>query len=266
MLDHIADYRVLDALEDPAAPGARWLVEAPDRLATGTEPVVVEVVPADPADVLPDLARWAAAGGPGLAVPLEVGPWDGTPDGPGPGAWVSRRLPLRGRPEPLAGGGATVAALAGVARALAALHAVGAIHGGLRPARLLAGGGGASLDLPGAAAAGPSGRLLVARSAADLDTVAPELLRGEVPDAAADVWALAATALQVLGGRLAHPALAGAVLLDGVAEVLGGDPDLGGIDDDLAEALAPALRTDPGDRAPAGALADALGALDGGAW
>ena len=264
MQDWIADYRVVRPLDDPARPGTRYVVEPPARLALRGVTVVAEIGDGDPADLLPDLSRWAGAAAAaashhrdhiGLVVPLEVGGLDGdvSPGDP-PGMWVSRLVDVDDRSslDP-------VAVVAGAARGLAALHEAGGVHGAISAGRMLVTPTGGVLDL--APPAGPAIPGLVARVASPglLDGVAPEVARGEPAGPAADIWALGACLHMAVTGQRVRPGLDGAVLLTAVQRAVL-EPariDAGG----LSELLAACCRTDPAQRPSAAAVAEGLEVL-----
>ena len=266
MPDWIADYHVVAPLDDPARPGSRWLATAPGRLGLGGASVVIEVGPGEPADLLPDLSRWAAAaagGGTGLVVPLEVGPLEGGAPGAGaagdggtPAVWLSRLAEIDHRP-----GADPVAVVAGAARGLAALHAAGGVHGAVTAGRILATPGGGILDLPPLRGRAVPGLIATVESTAGLDALAPEVARGEGPSPASDIWALAACLHLALTGQGLHPGLEHDVLLDAVQRVAFEPP---GIDaGEASELLAACCRLDPAQRPAATAVAAALDGLAG---
>ncbi|MCU4185668.1 protein kinase [Acidiferrimicrobium sp. IK] len=268
MQDWIADYHVVRPLDDPARPGSRFVALAPPRLDLDGRPVVIEVGPGEPADLLPDLSRWAAAaaraaaGDPGrsaLAVPLEVGPLDAAAGGPGPGGtdaqmWLSRLADVEDRP-----GADPVVIVAGAARGLATLHEAGGVHGAISAGRMLTTPDGGVLDLP--PLTGPATPGLVARVSepGQLDGLAPEVARGEPPSAASDVWALGACLHTAVTGRRVHPDLDRAVLLNALQRVVF-EPariDAG----DLTEILSACCQADPSQRPSAAAVAAGLAGL-----
>ncbi len=250
MLEWIADYRVLGALEDPARPGVRVTAAPPARLGLTDDRVVVELVDGDPGSLLPWLAGWAdAAGrGPGLAVPLEVGPVAG-------GSFVARSTPGVDGP----GAAPTIAAVTAAAGGLATLHASTLVHGALTPARILSTGDGSGgvLDLPAVDPAG-SALVTVAPSADALDTVAPEVLRGDPPAPSSDVWSLGCCLLRAVTGAPAHPGIDQDVLLAAVARVTGERPAVEGAVQQYVGLVSACLQLDPDARPPA---ADVVAAL-----
>jgi hypothetical protein len=277
MLDWIADYRVVRSLDDPLRPGTRYLAAPPDRLGLRTPQVVIEIGPGEPADLLPDLSRWASAaarahdeaGWSGLAVPLEVGPLEVGPldqaSTPAPQLWLSRLVEVDERQvaDPL-----TV--VAGAALGLAALHAAGGVHGAISAGRMLTTAAGGVLDLPPLIGPAVPGLLARVRDPGQLDALAPELARGEVPTAASDVWALGACLHLALTGRRVRPGMENAVLLTAVqraafepAEVAASQFRAGvlltGVPaGDVARMIADCCNFDPGDRPTAGTVAAAL--------
>ncbi len=269
MQDWIADYRVTRALDDPLLPGRRFVAIAPERLGLGAAQVVIEIGPGDPADLLPDLSRWAAAaagtgaakaGGAGLAVPLEVGPiaWDAVerpPSAPAhPLLWVSRLVEVEG-----AGTQSPVVVTAGAASGLAALHRAGGIHGAVSAGRILSTPTGGILDLP--PPTGPSTPGLLARvtDIGILDGIAPELARGEPAGAPSDVWAIGAHLHLATTGQRVHPGIDGTTLLTAVQRAVFEPAQI--VAGALAEVLAACCSFDPAERPSAAAVAASLAAL-----
>lgn len=262
----VADYRIEHVLDDPARPGTRFLATPPPRAAMPDPLVVIEVGPGDPADVLPDLSRWAAAasgpadgwGGPapewGLVVPLEVGPF--YDDDGGTGTWVARRA---GVVAAGTAGPPLLVVMAGAAAGLAALHRAGGIHGEVSTGRMLATPSGGLLDLPPPVTPGAPGRIVAVAATEALDTLAPEVARGDARSPAADVWALGACLYRTLTGQLVHPGLERDVLLTAVQRVIFERPALGS-GDGLAALAAECLRLDPGERPTAAEVASRLDA------
>jgi hypothetical protein len=123
------------------------------------------------------------------------------------GGSLAALLARRGSLEP----GEVVTVAAPLAQALAVAHARGLVHGDVTPSNVLFTGDGMPLlsDLGVARVAGE--RLLAVDGTAEY--VDPAVARGSVPDAAADVWALAAVCHHMLAGAPPHEGV-------GVADVL----------------------------------------------
>ncbi len=170
--------------------------------------------------------------------------------------------------QPLALDGAAIVAVADAARAVAALHAAGRIHGDLRPGTVRASGARTALIVPPPRIDAPS--LLAARlrsggaTPRDVAFAAPEVVTGVRADAGSDVYALAAMAFVAATGRvplgaidvraLAEPAVGG-VAASAIARCLGDAPRPEAAT--LADALAAAEQeqSEPGTRAPDSATA-----------
>ncbi|MEU0518400.1 serine/threonine-protein kinase [Streptosporangium sp. NPDC006007] len=140
----------------------------------------------------------------------------------------------------------------GLAQALVAIHAAGVVHRDLKPANvILADGEPVVIDF-GIACALDSSSVTV--SGAILGTpgyLAPEMLEGADPGAAADLFSFGATLAYAATGR--HPYGAGPALAVGY-RVVHHDPDLEGAPGWLAPLLQECMRRDPRDRPSAGAL------------
>jgi eukaryotic-like serine/threonine-protein kinase len=151
---------------------------------------------------------------------------------------------------------------ADVAGALAALHAAGLVHRDVTPSNIL-------LPLDGGARLGDFG---IARtwdgSAAEdvtatgdlvgtLRFVAPEILAGEPPGPAADVWALGAVLYEAVSGRRPFDASSPAALLASQRDA----PPMDRVDPDLASLLGRMLDADPARRPAATAVASALAGI-----
>ncbi len=156
--------------------------------------------------------------------------------------------------------------LADAAEGLVALHARGILHRDVTPRNVLLSGGRAKLgDLGLARAGGASERPALAELTATGTTVgtlaylAPELLEGEPPSAASDVYGLGAVAYRTLTGVLPHAAGNVAELV--TARLLPVAPlgeHLSGVAPALASLLARALDGRPGARPGAAELATGL--------
>lgn len=262
--DWIADYEIRRPFDDPLRPARRAVAVPPIRLGLPEDEVLVEIGAAGQADVLPSLTRWAAAagqsadasGGPparGLTLPLEAGPLPADDGGPSR-TWVTRRAVVGAAPD---GTPVPLGALAGAATGLAALHGAGGIHGAITPGRILTTSSGGLLDLPPLDGPSTPGLVCVVDSAVELDTVAPEVLRGEPPAAPSDVWSLAACVHRARTGRLVHTGLASDLLLTAVQRVIAEWPSATDTSD-LGALTAACLSPDPGGRPAAAELAAAL--------
>jgi dienelactone hydrolase len=153
-------------------------------------------------------ARIAAAlDHPNIATVYEIGEWESRPFiamAYCPGATIKERLPAG--PLPLSD---VVSILSQMAGALAHAHAAGVVHRDLKPANVMVGPDGhlRILDFGLARQSSPDGAT-VSRLTTDGETLgtvaymAPEQVRGETVDAAADVWALGVTLYEMLTGVL----------------------------------------------------------------
>lgn len=155
--------------------------------------------------------------------------------------------------QPLALDATTLGAVADAARAVAALHASGRIHGDLRPGTVRTSGARTALVVPPPRIDAPA--LLAARlrsgaaAPRDVAFAAPEVVTGVRADASSDVYALAAMAFVAATGRLPVGALdvralcapaVGAIAAGAIARALGDAPRPDAAT--LADALATAER------------------------
>ena len=155
--------------------------------------------------------------------------------------------------------GQVVTLAAPLAAALAEVHSRGRVHGEVSPGNvlldavgrpLLADLGVAWLAELGGAAPGPAPAFVAP------GFVAPEVLAGEPPSAASDVWSLGAVARLALLGAPGVPGPSDG--WDRSGGLAGAVRDAGAVAPDLLDALAGALDHDPWCRPSAGALAAAL--------
>ena len=148
-----------------------------------------------------------------------------------------------------------------IAGGLASLHARGVIHRDVKPHNILICGTGAKLADFGLARAEDTTRLTAAGTGAGtLAYLAPELLGGAEPAAAADVYGLGVVAFQALTGRLPRPSTSMVELVDTrlapAVPVSSVAPGLGRSFDGV---VAAALAIDPARRPPPMAFAAGLG-------
>ncbi|MFG1696185.1 protein kinase [Nonomuraea sp. NPDC049309] len=252
----------------PAGHDGPWTVHRARSAATGTD-VLVKTLSCHRVDkrALKRIIRGFAfpaelAAHAGVVPVLEVGatgdgrPYVVTPPHDGP---TLAERPGRDRPMPLDRAAALVAA---VARAVAATHAAGGVHGRVTPENVV---------LPGNAAPGApagSGVKLTGFALSALMSIAelpggtppsvhasPEELEGRPPMPASDVYTLASVAYELLTGRPPFP-LDGNVAKFALAVLTEAPPALpASVPEDLATALTRALSKDPAARPTATDLA-----------
>jgi len=154
--------------------------------------------------------------------------------------------------------------LVAIAGGLASLHGRGVIHRDVKPHNILLCPSGAKLADFGLARAQDMTRLTApGTGAGTLAYLAPELLAGDEPGPAADVYALGVVAFLGLTGRLPRPSTSMVDLVDArlvpVQPVSAVAPDLGrAFDGVIAAALAPDPARRPPPMAAAAALSQAL--------
>ncbi|MEW9529945.1 protein kinase [Microbispora sp. NPDC049125] len=201
------------------------------------------------AEVLPGVASFCTA------QVLEVGSADGVPyivsefvEGPTLQQAVRDRRPLGGRE--------LRRVAVGTVTALAAIHRAGVVHRDFKPANVLLGRDGPRvIDFGIARAVTPDaahGPEITEEGVLGTPAyMAPEILHGERPTPAADMFAWAGVIVFASSGRApfgddALPAV--------LRRLLTGDPDLGELDGDLREIAAECLAKDPAARPAASAV------------
>jgi hypothetical protein len=171
-----------------------------------------------------------------------------------PGGSLATLLARRGALTP----GEVVTIGAPLAAALAAVHARGLVHGDVTPANVLFRGDGMPLltDLGLARLAGAPPAAVDGTA----EYVDPAVVLGGEPDAAGDVWALAAVCHHMLAGCAPHDGASVEDVLEAAAT--GARAPLGllatGAPRPLVEAVEAALTTDPARRPDAAAFARAI--------
>jgi serine/threonine protein kinase len=99
-------------------------------------------------------------------------------------------------------GMAAVRVVADVAQAAASMHSAGLVHGAIKPGNVLLTTVGAKLADPGLAPVFRPGITLTGRgSASSLEFADPDVLEGDVPSPAADVWSLGVLLHRAVTGR-----------------------------------------------------------------
>ena len=255
--DSIADYQVLR----PWGPAGRYVCRPPDRLGREGEVLVTELaVDAEGWQALCDqLIRLAGAAGPGLLELIEVGP-----DRVTGRAFVVTETARSGMDE--ASGARQeadrLAALEQAARAAHGLHEVGLAHGRIHPGALLLTGRGPVLDLP--RLDGPPGEVVRIGSWRELSCIDPDLLAGEGPSRASDIWALGATLHAALSDRSLYPGIESDEPVTAVQRVMFTRPETDpALPSGLRALVGACLAADPADRPPTAlALAEKLAAAE----
>jgi serine/threonine kinase PknH len=136
--------------------------------------------------------------------------------------------------------------MAGVAEALAAIHAAGVVHRDLKPSNvLLAADGPRVIDFGIARAAESTALTQTGKQIGSPQYMSPEQVRGEPVTPAADVWALGALACFAATGRPPFGDGAQAAVL---YRVLHETPDLGGLPPELSGIVGTCMARDPAGR------------------
>jgi eukaryotic-like serine/threonine-protein kinase len=242
----VADFEVMEALAPTVDGRVRYLCRAPERLA-GVERVMITEVDVDASGwnaLVEKLTRWSAVGADRLLNLLEAGP---DLDPAGAGVYVASEYPSGGRlgdQKAELDVAARVQAVADAARGAHALHEAGLAHGAINlNTVVLTERGGVLGPPPVDQRAGLVTRITDWR---DFVTMDPDLLCGEAPGRATDIWSLGATVHLAASDRpLFHgidadePVTAVQRMLFTRPEI---DPALG---PELAETVAACLDPDP---------------------
>lgn len=193
------------------------------------------------------LVRLAGVPGGGLLEVVEVGPDLETGrvflvTGAAPGGTLARPDRPLGT-EPRQG------AVAAAARAAHALHEVGLAHGSIHPGAVVLTPEGPVLDLPRLDA--PAGEAIHIDGWSGLECIDPDLLRGEPPTRASDIWALGATLHHALSERPLFAGIEEDEPVTAVQRVMLSRPETDpAIGAGLCELISACLAADPADRPP----------------
>ena len=255
----IADYQVTGPW---GRSGRRWVCRAPARLGRDGAVMVSELAVDDDGwqQLCDTLVRLASTPGGRMLELLEVGH-----DLEAGRVYVATEAAEGGTladPERLPGMRERLDAVEAGARGAHALHEVGLAHGSIRPDTVLLTAKGALLDLPRLDA--PEGEVIRIGAWSELIAVDPELLAGESPSRASDIWALGATLHAVLSDRPLFPGIESDEPVTAVQRVMftrpEPDPSLPPPLRDLVDAC---LAADPADRPPSAlAVAERLAATE----
>ena len=244
--DSIADYEVLRPWEWA---DHRYVCRPPRRLNRDGDVMLTELsVDAEGWKQLCDsLVLLASAPGGQMLEAIEVGPDLQT----GRVFLVTEAAPggTLARPDRHLGKDRRLAAVEAAARATHALHEIGLAHGSIRPGTIALTARGPVLDLPRLDA--PAGEAIRIMDWAGVECIDPDLLRGEPPSRASDIWALGVTLHQVLSKRPLFAGIEDDEPVTAVQRVMLSrpepDPEIGlGLRDLIAACVA----ADPADRPP----------------
>jgi eukaryotic-like serine/threonine-protein kinase len=253
--DAIADYEVIRPWDWDER---RYVCRAPRRLGRDGDVMVAELaVDAEGWQHLCDwLVRLASAPAGASLELIEVGP-----DLETGRVFLATEAALDGtlaRPEHPLGPDRRVAAVEAVARGAHALHEVGLAHGSIHPGAVVLTSRGPRLDVPRLDA--PAGEAIRIDGWIELECVDPDLLRGEPPSRASDIWALGATLHHALSKRPLFAGIPDDEPVTAVQRVMMSRPESDPeIRPGLRDLIAACLAADPADRPPtAAALAGQL--------
>ena len=251
--DSIVDYEVLEPWGEGTG---RFVCRPPDRLGW-PGPVLVTELAVD-AEGCDQLIRLNSAAGAGMVQAIELGPDLATG-----GVFVATEHPEGGslaRPTAPLDTAARRRAVEAAARAADALHEMGLAHGAIHRGTVLMAERGALLDLPCLDA--PAGEAIHVASWPELEAVDPEVLGGEAPSRASDIWAIGATLHHALSDRPLYPGIDADQPVTAVQRVMFTRPQVDrAIRSSLVELIEACLAVDPADRpARARDVADRLAA------
>ncbi|WP_051061317.1 serine/threonine protein kinase [Nocardiopsis prasina] len=139
----------------------------------------------------------------------------------------------------------------GTATALAAIHAAGVVHRDLKPDNIMLAPDGPRVIDFGIARAVESTSVTASGVVGTIGYMAPEQLEGARLTAAVDVFAWASVMVFAATGREAFP---GPTQAARIARILGGQPDLAGLDGAFAETIRACLDKEPSGRPDAETL------------
>ncbi|MGW5877112.1 serine/threonine protein kinase [Nocardiopsis terrae] len=139
----------------------------------------------------------------------------------------------------------------GTATALAAIHAAGVVHRDLKPENIMLAQDGPRVIDFGIARAVETTSVTASGVVGTIGYMAPEQLEGARLTSAVDVFSWASVMVFAATGREAFP---GPTQASRIARILGGAPDLGGLEGPFADTLRGCLDKDPGGRPDAESL------------
>ena len=151
-----------------------------------------------------------------------------------------------------------VAAVEAAARAAHALHEIGLAHGGIHRGAIVLTERGPALDLPPLDS--PVGEAIRIAGWDELECIDPDLLRGEAPSRASDIWALGATLHHALTDQPLFAGIEDDEPVTAVQRVMLSRPEPdAALEPALRNLISACLTADPADRpSTASAIAEAL--------
>ncbi|MEM9613362.1 MAG: protein kinase [Actinomycetota bacterium] len=251
-MDGIADYEFLHLLGE-GSHGSVWLARTPDRLGIGADQVTVKTLAHNASETdfehLRDhLRRYTAVASPRLVPLYDVG-LQGTALYYTGEYFADGSLAQPARPFTRA---SVLAAVADAATAAHGLHEAGIAHQAIKPGNVLIDGTTAKLGDVGLQQVLTPGQTITGLDQIGaIEFLAPELIQGEAPSRATDIWALGATLHRVLTGRPIYPNVPDDSQLEALRYMLSERPTLNdALREDEQVVVGSALSSDPADRPP----------------
>lgn len=260
-MKQIADYEIVQQLGE-GSQGRFWLARTPSRLEIPDEVVAVKTLSqsatdADFARLAEHLQLYASIDSPRLVKLYDVGQQGSIIYMAGEymegGSLAQPARPLS-RVDVLR-------AMADASLGAHALHEVGIAHRSIRPGNILIGPAGAKLgDVGLSQLLSPGQTITGASRVSTIEYLPPELIQGQQPSRASDVWAVGATMHKVLTGQPLYPDLPTDSLVSALRFILNERPTMGdALRNGERHIIEATVAADPADRPQtANSLAEAI--------